>query len=248
MIGRFKYHDKVFFGTIQDDRVVVEKTLYCDTFSIDELQVLNPSIPSKIICVGLNYVDHAKELNMTMPDHPILFLKPNSSVIGDGDRIIYPNEVEQVDYEAELAVVIGKRCRNVPAERAMDVILGYTCFNDVTARDIQKIDTQWTRAKSYDTFAPFGPYIAQPSDIDISDLFIRSRVNGKIKQDSNVNNMIFDVPVLIEFISHVMTLEKGDIIATGTPEGVGEMLPGDTVEIEIEGIGILKNQVIKDNL
>jgi 2-keto-4-pentenoate hydratase/2-oxohepta-3-ene-1,7-dioic acid hydratase in catechol pathway len=227
MIGRFKYHDKVFFGTIQDDRVVVEKTLYCDTFSIDELQVLTPSIPSKIICVGLNYVDHARELNMTMPDHPILFLKPNSSVIGDGDRIIYPN---------------------VPADRAMDVILGYTCFNDVTARDIQKIDTQWTRAKSYDTFAPFGPYIAQPSDIDISDLFIRSRVNGKVKQDSNVNNMIFDVPVLIEFISHVMTLEKGDIIATGTPEGVGEMLPGDTVEIEIEGIGILKNQVIKDSL
>jgi 2-keto-4-pentenoate hydratase/2-oxohepta-3-ene-1,7-dioic acid hydratase in catechol pathway len=247
MIGRFKYQDEIFFGTIQGDRVVVDKTLYCETYNINELQVMCPTVPSKVICVGLNYLDHTRELKMSLPDHPMLFLKPPSSIIGEGDRIIYPNETDQVDFEAELAVVIGKRCRNVPYQRAKDVILGYTCFNDVTARDIQKIDIQWTRAKSFDTFAPIGPYIAEPSDFNTSDAFIRSRVNGEIKQDSNINNMIFTVPFLIEFISHVMTLEKGDIIATGTPAGVSEMHPGDIVEIEIEGIGTLKNQIIKDS-
>lgn len=248
MIGRFRLKDKTLCGAIHDDRLVVENGLYCDTYTLDELQVLPPVLPGKIICVGLNYVDHAMELEMPLPDHPILFLKPPSAVIGHGDKIILPPESHQVDYEAELAVVIGKRCRNVPTDRAGDVIMGYTCFNDITARDIQRIDTQWTRAKSFDTFAPLGPFIVEPHEVDPFNGYIRSRVNGKVKQDSGLNNMIFDVPALIEFISHIMTLEKGDVIATGTPSGVGELLPGDSVEIEIEGIGTLKNQVVRPGL
>ncbi len=248
MIGRFKHEGESFTGTIQGNRVVVEKDLYNDTYEIGELELLPPVIPGKIICVGLNYVDHALELDMELPDHPILFLKPPSAVIGNGDKILYPPESNQVDYEAELAVVIGKRCRNIAARRADDVIMGYTCFNDVTARDIQKIDNQWTRAKSFDTFAPLGPYIIEPRDIDLSNAFIRSRVNGEVKQDSNISSMIFNPSALVEFISHIMTLNKGDVIATGTPAGVGELQPGDTVEVEIEGIGILKNQVSKANL
>ena len=248
MIGRFKHEGESFTGTIQGNRVVVEKDLYNDTYEIGELELLPPVIPGKIICVGLNYVDHVLELDMELPDHPIIFLKPPSAVIGNGDKILYPPESNQVDYEAELAMVIGKRCRNIAARRADDVIMGYTCFNDVTARDIQKIDNQWTRAKSFDTFAPLGPYIIEPRDIDLSNAFIRSRVNGEVKQDSNISSMIFNPSALVEFISHIMTLNKGDVIATGTPSGVGELQPGDTVEVEIEGIGILKNQVSKANL
>ncbi|MBW6518405.1 MAG: fumarylacetoacetate hydrolase family protein [ANME-2 cluster archaeon] len=247
MIGRFKLDDEAFTGTIQGTRVIVEKDLYNDSYEIGELVSLPPVAPGKIICVGLNYVDHALELDMELPDHPIIFLKPPSAVIGNGDKILYPPESNQVDYEAELAVIIGKRCRNIAARRVDDVIMGYTCFNDVTARDIQKIDNQWTRAKSFDTFAPLGPYILEPGEIDLSDAFIRSRVNGEVTQDSNVSNMIFDPAALVEFISHIMTLNKGDVIATGTPAGVGELRPGDTIEVEIEGIGILKNQVAKAN-
>jgi 2-keto-4-pentenoate hydratase/2-oxohepta-3-ene-1,7-dioic acid hydratase in catechol pathway len=195
--------------------------------------------------VGLNYVDHARELDMELPRYPIIFLKPPSAIIGHGEMIIYPPESRHVDYEAELAVVIGKQCRNVPATYADDVILGYTCFNDVTARDIQQEDGQWTRAKSFDTFAPLGPFVVSPENVDISNAHIRSRVNGQLKQDSSVNNMIFDIPALIEFISHIMTLEMGDVIATGTPAGVGQLYPGDKVEIEIEGVGTLENKVIK---
>lgn len=248
MIGRFKLNDEAFTGTIQGTRVIVEKDFYNDSYEIGELMVLPPVAPGKIIGVGLNYVDHALELNMDLPDHPILFLKPPSAVIGNGDKILYPPESNQVDYEAELAIVIGKRCRNIAARRADDVIMGYTCFNDVTARDIQKLDNQWTRAKSFDTFAPLGPYIIEPGEIDISDAFIRSRVNGEVKQDSNISNMIFNPSTLVEFTSHIMTLDKGDVIATGTPAGVGELRPGDAVEVEIEGIGTLKNQVAKANM
>ncbi len=247
MIGRFKIDDEAMTGTIQGTRVIVEKDLYNDSYEIGELEVLPPVTPGKIICMGLNYVDHALELDMDLPDHPIIFLKPPSAVIGNGDKILYPPESNQVDYEAELAVVIGKRCRNIAARRADDVIMGYTCFNDVTARDIQKIDNQWTRAKSFDTFAPLGPYIVEPGEIDLSNTYIRSRVNGEVKQDSFISNMTFNPSVLVEFISHIMTLNKGDVIATGTPAGVGEMQPGDIVEVEIEGIGTLKNQVAKAN-
>ena len=245
MIGRFRLGDEVLTGIVEGERVVVDRGLYCDTYTLDDLVTLPPVAPSKIVCVGLNYIDHARELEMELPDYPMIFLKPPSAVIGHDDMIVYPPESQHVDHEAELAVVIGKRCRNVPATHAGGVILGYTCFNDVTARDIQQEDGQWTRAKSFDTFAPFGPFVVRAESVDISNAYIRSRVNGQLRQDSSVNNMIFDIPALIEFISHIMTLEKGDVIATGTPAGVGQLYPGDTVEIEIEGVGTLENEVVK---
>ncbi len=243
MIGRFKYDNKVFYGVVIGERVIIDRGLYCDNFLQSELQLLPPVQPSKIVCVGLNYTDHARELNMQIPTNPLLFLKPPSAVIGHLGKIIYPDKSKRVDYEAELAVIIGKRCKNVRANEAESVIMGYTCFNDVTARDLQKEDIQWTRAKSFDTFAPVGPYITEPC-LDVSDLRIKTRVNGELRQDSSTSNLIFNVPRLIEFISGIMTLEQGDIIATGTPPGVGELFVGDEVEVEIENIGTLKNSVV----
>jgi 2-keto-4-pentenoate hydratase/2-oxohepta-3-ene-1,7-dioic acid hydratase in catechol pathway len=198
--------------------------------------------PSKIIAIGLNYHDHAKELNMPIPDHPIMFMKPSTSVIGSGDPIIYPPQTKNLHYEGELAIVIKDKCRKVSKAGAAKHIKGYTCANDVTARDLQNIDVQWTRAKSFDTFCPLGPKIA--SNIDPTNLKIETRVNGKLRQSSNTKNMIFDVLELVSFVSSVMTLLPGDIIITGTPPGVGPMQAGDTVEVEIEGIGILMNKVI----
>jgi len=246
MIGRFKYDNEIFFGEVRGDRVIVDRGLYSDTFMLPDLQLLPPAQPSKIICVGLNYRDHAQELGMPVPDEPVLFLKPPSAVIGSFGRIVYPLISSRVDYEGELAVVIGKRCKNIRASEAGSVIMGYTCFNDVTARDIQKKDGQWTRSKSFDTFAPVGPYIADPA-LEVSELSIKTRVNGELRQDSNTSNLIFDVPYLIEFISGVMTLERGDIISTGTPSGIGELSVGDEVEVEIENVGILKNTVVSQD-
>ncbi len=243
MIGRFKHGEEIFYGEIRNERVVVDRMLYRDTFLLSELQLLPPAQPSKIICVGLNYIDHARELDMSIPEKPIIFLKPASAVIGHMRNIVYPDVTKHMDYEAELAVIIGKRCKNISATDAGSVISGYTCFNDVTARDLQKKDIQWTRSKSFDTFAPLGPYIAGP-ELDISDLAIKTRVNGELRQDSNTSNLIFRVPQIIEFISSIMTLERGDVIATGTPPGVGELFVGDEVEVEIENIGTLKNSVI----
>lgn len=242
MIGRFKFDNEIFYGDIKGDRVVVERGLYSDTFLLRDLEILPPTEPGKIICIGLNYIDHARELSMPLPKNPLIFLKPPSAILGHNGKIQYPEQSDRVDYEGELAVVIGKQCRNVNRSDAGEVIMGYTCFNDVTARDLQKEDGQWTRSKSFDTFAPFGPFITDP-ELDVSDLFIRTRVNGKIRQDSMTSNLIFKVPQLIEFISHIMTLEPGDIISTGTPPGVGELQKGDEVEVEIEKIGILKNHV-----
>lgn len=244
MIGRFNYDGKIFYGSVSGERVVVNRGIYCDTYQLSDLQLLPPTQPSKIICVGLNYIDHAKELGLPVPENPIIFLKPPSALLVHLGNIIYPDTVKQVDYEAELAVVINKRCRNVRAENADDVIMGYTCFNDVTARDLQKKDIQWTRAKSFDTFAPLGPYIIEPA-LDSNDLDIKTRVNGELRQNSNTSNFIFNIPKIIEFISGIMTLEEGDVISTGTPPGVGELSVGDEVEVEIENIGILKNQVVK---
>ncbi|AKB27220.1 Fumarylacetoacetate hydrolase family protein [Methanosarcina siciliae T4/M] len=244
MIGRFRSGDNVFYGEIEDGRVYSNEGVSAGTFELSELRVLPPSFPSKIVCVGLNYKDHADELSMEVPDTPVLFLKPPSAVIGHGDKIIYPPSSSRVDYEAELAVVIGKRCKNISAEKAEDVIAGYTCFNDVTARDLQQKDGQWTRAKSFDTFAAFGPYIVSTDEIDVSDLKISCRVNGETRQESRTSNLIFDIPFLIEFITEIMTLEVGDVIATGTPPGVGELQRGDTVEVEIQGIGTLRNEVV----
>lgn len=211
-------------------------------YGMDKVTVLPPCKPTKIVCVGLNYKDHAAEMKDRIPDEPVLFLKPPSSVIGHGGHIVYPPQSRQVDYEAELGVVIGKRARHVKAEHAKDYIQGYTCFNDVTARDLQKKDVQWTRAKSFDTFSPVGPFIV--TDIDPTNLAVQSRLNGEVKQSSNTSNMMFDVYRLVEFISGVMTLEHGDVIATGTPSGIGPMKKGDVIEIEIEKVGTLSNKIV----
>jgi 2-keto-4-pentenoate hydratase/2-oxohepta-3-ene-1,7-dioic acid hydratase in catechol pathway len=197
--------------------------------------------PTKIIAVGLNYTDHAKEINMPLPDHPLIFMKPSTSVIGNDDTIIFPPQSKELHYEGELGIVIKKKARNVTKDEAASYISGYTCANDVTARDIQRTDVQWTRAKSFDTFCPLGPRIV--SGVDPKNLRIITRVNGKVKQDSNTRNMVFDVYDLVSYISGVMTLLPGDVIITGTPPGVGAINVGDLVEIEIEGIGVLRNRV-----
>lgn len=239
-IGRFRHHHRVFSGEVIGD--TVHATIGGKEYKLADLRVLPPCTPTKIVCVGCNYVEHAKELNERIPDEPVLFIKPPSSLLASGENIVYPPSSKRVDYEAELAIIIGRRARHVTAEKAKSYILGYTCFNDVTARDLQRKDIQWTRAKSFDTFAPAGPFIA--TDVDPLHLNIRSRLNGVTKQDSNTSDMIFNVFQLVAFISGVMTLEAGDIIATGTPPGVGPMEPGDTVEVEIDDIGTLKNHIV----
>lgn len=210
-------------------------------FRLDAVKILAPVVPSKIVCVGLNYRDHALELGMAVPDEPVLFIKPSTAVIGPSEAIIYPRSAGRVDYEAELGVVIKSVAKDILPGKAVDHIAGYTCVNDVTARDIQKKDVQWTRAKSFDTFAPIGPWIE--TELDTADLRVRSYLNGALKQDSGTAEFIFDIPHLVSFISSVMTLLPGDIIATGTPPGVGPMQPGDEITIEVQGIGRLVNRV-----
>lgn len=197
--------------------------------------------PTKIVCVGTNYGDHAKELNMKIPEEPLIFLKPPSSIIYDLQEIVYPRGVARLDYEAELAVVIKEMAKDISEEDVSKYILGYTCLNDVTARDLQKKDGQWTRSKSFDTFCPIGPVIE--TEIDAADVKVESYLNGELKQSSNTHHLIFTVSRLVSFISGIMTLLPGDIISTGTPHGVGPMQPGDTIEIRIEKIGSLKNKV-----
>ncbi len=199
--------------------------------------------PSKIIAIGLNYHDHAEELKMPVPKYPLIFMKPPTAVIQNGESIVYPPQSREVHYEGELAVIIKNRIRNISVQDAHIHIAGYTCANDVTARDLQREDGQWTRAKSFDTFCPLGPGIV--SSLDPFNLSIFTRVNGIEKQCSNTKNMIFNVFELVSFVSGIMTLLPGDIIITGTPPGVGSIEPGDTVEVEIEGIGILENTIIK---
>ncbi|MCS3923351.1 fumarylacetoacetate hydrolase family protein [Methanosalsum natronophilum] len=244
MYGRFKYDKNIFYGDVVGKDVYGNYGYEGWNFAIEDVEILPPSTPSKIICVGLNYEDHAKEFDMPIPKEPVLFMKPTSSIIAHGEKIVYPAGVEQLDYEGELAVIIGKKCRNIEAKNASDVIAGYTCFNDITARDLQRRDGQWTRAKSFDTFAPIGPYIARPDEFDPKNSMIYTYVNDEICQSSNTSNLIADVPRLVEFISSIMTLEVGDIIATGTPPGVGELHVGDNVKVKIEGIGTLSNEVI----
>jgi 2-keto-4-pentenoate hydratase/2-oxohepta-3-ene-1,7-dioic acid hydratase in catechol pathway len=197
------------------------------------------------VALGLNYADHATECGLPLPEQPIVFLKPPTAVIGHLDQIIYPAMSQQVDYEAELAVVIGRRAKSVPSHEARRYVLGYTCSNDVTARDLQQEDGQWTRSKSFDTFSPLGPWIV--TDLNPSRLAITCRVNGQVRQAGNTTDMVFNVWDLVSFISQVMTLEPGDVIMTGTPAGVGPISPGDVVEVEIEGIGTLKNEVISES-
>lgn len=246
---RYSYKDNIENGILENDVIKKIKGDFFSGFEITEneidpgsVKLLSPTMPSKIVAVGLNYVDHAKELKMEIPKNPIIFIKPQSTVIGPEDPIIYPETSNQVDYEVELGVVIGRRAKNVEKDEAEDYILGYTVFNDVTARDLQRKDIQWTRAKSYDTFAPIGPVIE--TNINPLDLPISLKLNGTTKQNSSTKNMIFNCYELLEFISEIMPLEPGDVIATGTPPGVGPMHRGDTVEAKIEGIGVLKNYLI----
>jgi 2-keto-4-pentenoate hydratase/2-oxohepta-3-ene-1,7-dioic acid hydratase in catechol pathway len=199
-------------------------------------------VPSKIIGIGQNYRAHAVEMGKGIPEEPLMFLKPRSAMIADGAAIERPAGFERVDHEAELGVVIGKRAHRVSKERAHDFVLGYTCVNDVSVRELQKKDGQWARAKGFDTFCPIGPRIV--SGLDPTKLRIMARVNGKVRQDSSTSDMIFDVATLISFCSQYMTLDAGDVISTGTPAGVGNLVPGDVCEIEIEGIGVLTNPVI----
>lgn len=211
-----------------------------------EYELLPPVTPGKIICVGLNYRDHAAELSMDVPEEPVLFIKPASSLVGTHAHIIYPKASQQLDYEAELAVIIGQTAKNVKRQDASQYIYGYTCGNDVTARDLQRKDGQWTRAKSFDTFCPLGPWIE--TELDPTDIRIKSWLNGQIKQDSRTSQLIFPVDQLIEFISGIMTLNPGDVIMTGTPPGVGQMQDGDEIRVEIEGIGTLTNTVTAESI
>jgi 2-keto-4-pentenoate hydratase/2-oxohepta-3-ene-1,7-dioic acid hydratase in catechol pathway len=209
--------------------------------ALGDLTLLAPLSPGKIVCVGRNYLAHAQEHGVEVPEVPLLFLKPPSAVIGPGQAIVLPPQSDQVEHEAELAVVIGRRARDATPEEAAGHILGYTVANDVTARDLQQRDGQWTRAKGFDTFCPLGPWIE--TSADPSDLRIVCRVNGVIRQMASTQDMVFGVPQLVAYISGVMTLEPGDVILTGTPEGVGRLGAGDRVEIEIQDIGLLRNEV-----
>lgn len=208
---------------------------------LSDVKLVHPSEPTKIVCVGRNYVEHAKELGNEVPKVPLIFLKPPSSIISNGETILLPPQSAQIEHEAELVIVIGKRGRHVTAENAKKIILGYTIGNDVTARDLQKSDGQWTRAKGFDTFCPFGPWI--DTDFDPSDAVITCRVNGQMRQMASTRDMVFNVGVLIAYVTSIMTLEPGDLIFTGTPAGVGELKDGDEVSVEIEGLGIIKNKV-----
>jgi len=212
-----------------------------ETFTAGDVRLLAPCVPTKIICVGRNYADHAKELGNKVPEKPLLFLKPPSAVIGPEESIILPDS-EQVHYEAELAVVIGKRCKNVIASDAGDVILGYTCMNDVSDRVAQQWETNWVRAKAFDTSAPLGPVILPHAEAS-QPFHVTLRLNGEIRQEGSTSDLYFSIPVLIETISAIMTLEPGDVIATGTPAGVGDLHSGDIVEVSIDGIGTLRNRV-----
>jgi 2-keto-4-pentenoate hydratase/2-oxohepta-3-ene-1,7-dioic acid hydratase in catechol pathway len=217
--------------------VPAEKSL-----KLSDVKLLAPVIPrSKVVCIGKNYADHAAEMDSEVPSEPIIFIKPNTSVIGPNELIIWPRMSERVDYEAELAIVIGRICKEVPASKAKDVIYGYTLANDVTARDLQKKDGQWSRAKGFDTFCPLGPWIE--TEFIPGDQKITSTLNGEVKQSSMLSAMIFKVPQIIEFVTNVMTLLPGDVILTGTPAGIGPMPSGASITVAIDGLGALTNKV-----
>lgn len=247
-ICRYSQGGDIGYGTIKGDTVTALKG---DPFSgieesgrhhsIKDITLLCPTIPSKVVAVGLNYQEHINETGMEKPDAPVLFIKPPSSVVGPGEPIIYPRSAARVDYEAELAVVIGKKCKNVAPEDTQSVILGYTCLNDVTERFMQGLDGQWTRAKSFDTFCPIGPHIV--TDIEPKGIKVEAYLNGEQKQSASTDLLIFSVEELVSFISGVMTLLPGDVITTGTPSAIGPMESGDTIEIRIENIGSLINKV-----
>ncbi|MGA3151259.1 MAG: fumarylacetoacetate hydrolase family protein [Streptosporangiaceae bacterium] len=266
-IARFAYGDEVRYGLVSGDGaraagpagglsvaeiaghpfgVGDDVRLTGSTFPVADVRLLAPVLPSKIVAVGRNYAEHARELGNEPPAEPLLFLKPSTSVIGPGDAVVRPVRLsERVDYEGELAVVIGRLCRHVPRSRARDVIFGYACANDVTARDLQARDGQWTRAKGFDTFCPLGPWIE--TDLDPSDLELTTTVNGEVKQNARTSLLMHDISVLISYVSAVMTLLPGDVLLTGTPAGVGPLQAGDDVSVTISGIGTLSNRVTDED-
>jgi 2-keto-4-pentenoate hydratase/2-oxohepta-3-ene-1,7-dioic acid hydratase in catechol pathway len=247
---RYKDKSGIHYGIVDGDKIQAidtnpfskwKKTK--DSVPLKQTRLMAPCVPTKIVAVGLNYADHAMELSMDAPKEPIIFLKPPTSVIGSGDEIVFPEMSRQVDYEAEIAVVISKTASMVEEDEAPNHILGYTCANDVTARDLQRADGQWTRAKSFDTFAPLGPWI--DTDFDPTDKTVEALLNGMVVQQGSTRDMLFSVPRLIGFISRIMTLNPGDVIMTGTPPGVGSMQPGDMIQVAIGGLGVLTNTIIK---
>lgn len=255
-IVRFERQGRTGYGILEGEQISVlwgtplngglAKTTG-EVVSLAEVRLLAPSEPSKIVALGLNYREHAAEYGSTIPLEPLLFLKPSTAVIGPEADIVYPAMSRRVDYEAELAVVLGRTTRHVPEEKALEYVLGYTCFNDVTARDLQRKDGQFTRAKGFDTFAAFGPWV----ETDIGDpdgLTVEAYLNGEQKQSSNTADMVFGVATLVSFISRIMTLLPGDVVATGTPAGIGPMQVGDVVEIRVERIGTLRNQVVAERV
>jgi 2-keto-4-pentenoate hydratase/2-oxohepta-3-ene-1,7-dioic acid hydratase in catechol pathway len=252
-IIRFRKDRTAAYGILQGETVCSVGGSIFSNFTVDEntcydagaVTALPPVSPSKVIAVGLNYRDHAEEVGAPIPDEPILFMKPSTAVIGPGEPIIHPASCTRMDYEAEIALVVKHEAYRVTESDAKSFILGYTCLNDVTARDLQSKDGQWTRAKSFNTFCPIGPVIE--TALDPQGVNIYARLNGETKQSSNTRNFIFPIFRLFSFVSHIMTLLPGDIITTGTPSGIGAMKPGDTVEIEVEGIGVLKNPVVPEN-
>ena len=249
---RFAVQDRVRYGVLEGDSVrellrpYFEGVMPMETVRrLADVRLLAPVRPSKMLCIGLNYRDHAREMGKPLPEEPVLFMKPATALAGPDEPIVYPKMSKRVDYEAELAVVIGRRTRNVAAEEADRCILGYTCFNDVTARDLQAKDGQWTRAKGFDTFGVLGPWI-ETEQGDPNRLAVTCRLNGQVRQQSNTEQCAFNCQYLVSWASRIMTLEPGDVIATGTPAGIGPMQPGDTVEVEVEGIGVLRNPIVAE--
>ena len=245
---RVMYQDKIFHGALED------KTIRClntslglkDPVPLSEVQVLPAVMPTKVVCVGLNYHGHAREMNKEVPNEPLLFLKPPSAVIGTGEAIICPAQSQDVHYEGELAVVMGKVCRKVKVADVPDHVFGFTCANDVTARDLQNRDVQYTRAKGFDTFCPIGPWI-ETAVKDPGELTLRTRVNQEVRQEESTRDMIVSPYELVSYVSGIMTLMPGDIILTGTPSGVGTLHPGDEVHVEIDKVGVLMNRAIAES-
>lgn len=239
----------VHYGVVEGDTIYETDSLWSteakEEYGLTDVRLLPPVWPTKIVCVGRNYADHAKEMGNPVPAEPLLFYKPLSSLVGPNDSVVYPSVTEHLSYEGELGVVIGRQARHVSKQDAMNYVFGYTIINDVTARDLQKKDGQWARAKGCDTFCPTGPWVVPSSQVKLDDLRIQTWVNGEKKQDGSVRDMIFSVGDVIAFITQFQTLEPGDLIATGTPPGVGAIQPGDTVRVEISGIGALENKIIR---
>ncbi len=250
-ICRFRTGNTVKFGILEDESIIAvdgepwgnEINTSSLRYNRKTVKLLAPCQPSKVVALGVNYRSHGEEMDHRLPEEPLIFLKPPTSVIGPDDAIIYPPSSQRVDYEGELGVVIRDVTKNVRREDAFKHVLGYTCLNDVTARDLQARDKQWTRGKGFDTFCPIGPWIE--TDLSPAKLRLQTRLNGEVKQDTDTSFLIFPVDVLVSFVSEVMTLLPGDVIATGTTAGIGPMQPGDTVEVEIEGIGILRNTIAR---